>query len=269
MRGVSAESQAALLDQVEQAIAADTDLSRLGDDLFAVVRALDSAPQLRRALTDPAAGNEQKADIVRLLFEGKISAPALEIAVDAVGRRWSQPRDLGDALERAGVEAHAGNAEKRDELDDTEDELFRFGRLVDQNPQLRDALTDRLAPDSAKRELVQRLLEGKVTDATLHLAAQAVAGRHRSFGVALSEFVKAAAARRERLVATARVAQPLDEATRRRLGDALSRYYGREIHLNVIVDPEVLGGVRVDIGDEVIDGTVANRLQDARRRIAG
>src|SRR5262245_63857561 len=120
MRGVSAESQAALLDQVEQAIAADTDLSRLGDDLFGVVRARDGGPQLRRALTGPAAGDQQKADIVRLLFEGKISASAQEIAVDAVGRRWSQPRDLGDALERAGVEAHAGNAEQRDELDDTE-----------------------------------------------------------------------------------------------------------------------------------------------------
>jgi F-type H+-transporting ATPase subunit delta len=269
MRGVSAESQAALLEQVERAIASDADLSRLGDDLFAVAGALDGAPQLRRALTDPAAGDQQKGDVARQLFDGKVSGPALDIVVDAVGRRWSRPRDLGDALERGGVEAHAGNAERRGELDDTEDELFRFGRLVDQSPQLRDALTDRLAPEPAKRALVERLLAGKVTDATLHLAQQAVAGRHRSFGVALNEFVKAAAARRQRLVATARVAQPIDEPTRRRLGDALSSYYGREIHLNVIVDPEIIGGVRVDIGDEVIDGTVASRLQDARRRIAG
>ncbi|MGH3452895.1 MAG: F0F1 ATP synthase subunit delta [Nocardioidaceae bacterium] len=269
MRGVSAESQAGLLDQVERAIAGDVELSRLGDDLFAVAGVLDHAPQLRRALTDPAAGADQKAEVARQLFDGKLSQPAMEIVVDAVGTRWSQPRDLGDALERVGVEAHAGNAERRGQLDETEDELFRFGRLVDQNPQLRDALTDRLAPESAKRELVARLLEGKVTDATLRLAQQAVAGRHRSFGVALTDFVKAAAARRERLVATARVARALDDATRQRLADALSRYYGRKIHLNVIVDPEVIGGVRVDIGDEVIDGTVVNRLQDARRRIAG
>jgi F-type H+-transporting ATPase subunit delta len=269
MRGVSAEAQAGLLDQVEQAISAGADLSRIGDDLFAVVAALDSAPQLRRALTDPAAATDQKADVVRQLFEGKIDSRSLDIVVDAVGRRWSQPRDLGDALERAGVEAHAGNAEGQDQLDDTEDELFRFGRLVDNEPQLRDALTNRLAPEPAKRDLVRRLLDGKVTEATLHLATQAVAGRHRSFGTALAEFVRAAAARRERLVATARVAQPLDDSTRQRLAEALSQHYEREIHLNVIVDPDVIGGVRVDIGDEVIDGTVLNRLQDARRRIAG
>jgi F-type H+-transporting ATPase subunit delta len=269
MRGVSAEAQAALLDQVEQAISAGADLSRIGDDLFGVVAALDSAPQLRRALTDPAAGPDQKADLVRQLFESKVDARSLDIVVDAVGRRWSQPRDLGDALERAAVEGHAGDAERQGQLDDTEDELFRFGRLVDNEPALRDALTDRLAPGSVKRDLVRRLIEGKVTDATLHLAVQAVAGRHRSFGAALTEFGKVAAARRERLVATARVARPLDESTRQRLADALSHHYGREIHLNVIVDPDVLGGVRVDIGDEVIDGTVVNRLQDARRRIAG
>lgn len=269
MRGVSAESRAGLLEQIEQAIAGGADLSRLGDDLFGVVAALDSAPQLRRALTDPAAGADPKAEIVRHLFAGKVDGRSLEIVVDATGRRWSQPRDLGDALERAAVEAHTGEAERRGQLDDTEDELFRFGRMVDHDPALREALTDRLAPEPAKRDLVRRLLEGKVTDATLHLTAQAVAGRHRSFSVALAEFGKVAAARRQRLVATARVARPIDERTRQRLADGLSRQYGREIHLNVIVDPDVLGGVRVDIGDEVIDGTVAIRMQDARRRIAG
>jgi F-type H+-transporting ATPase subunit delta len=269
MRGVSAESQAGLLDQVEQAIGGGADLLRLGDDLFGIVSALDGAPQLRRALTDPAASADQKAEVTRQLLESKVGTLSLSVALTAVGRRWSRPRDLGDALERAGVEALAGDAERRGQLDDTEDELFRFGRLVDRDPALRDALTNRLAPTSAKRALVRGLLEGKVTDATLHLAAQAAAGRYRSFSVALAEFGKVAAARRQRLVATARVARPIDETTRQRLADALSRNYGREIHLNVIVDPDVLGGVRVDIGDEVIDGTVAIRLQDARRRIAG
>jgi F-type H+-transporting ATPase subunit delta len=269
MRGVSAESQAGLLDQVEQAIAGGADLQRLGDDLFGIVSALDGAPQLRRALTDPAASSDQKAEVTSQLLESKVGTLSLSVALTAVGRRWSRPRDLGDALERAGVEALAGDAERRGQLDDTEDELFRFGRLVDRDSALRDALTNRLAPTSAKRTLVRGLLEGKVTDATLHLAAQAAAGRYRSFSVALAEFGKVAAARRERLVATARVARPIDESTRQRLVDAISRNYGREIHLNVIVDPDVLGGVRVDIGDEVIDGTVAIRLQDARRRIAG
>src|SRR5690606_13601842 len=142
MRGVSAESQAGLLEKVEQVARDGADLSRLGDELFAVVATLDGSAQLRRALTDPAASADQKADIARHLFESRLDARSLEVVIDAVGRRWSQPRDLGDALERAGAEAHVGDAERQGKLDDTEDELFRFGRLVERDPQLRQALTD-------------------------------------------------------------------------------------------------------------------------------
>jgi F-type H+-transporting ATPase subunit delta len=65
------------------------------------------------------------------------------------------------------------------------------------------------------------------------------------------------------------VAQPLGAADEQRLADVLGRQYHTTVHLNVVVDPEVLGGVRVEIGDDVIDGTIASRLDDARRRVAG
>jgi F-type H+-transporting ATPase subunit delta len=121
----------------------------------------------------------------------------------------------------------------------------------------------------AKRGLLDALLRDKVPPVTLALVQQAASGRHRSFGAALTEFQRLAAARRQRLIATVRVARPLDDASYRRMADALSGRYGGRVHLNVIVDPDVLGGARVEIGDEVVDGTVANRLEDVRRRIAG
>ena len=101
------------------------------------------------------------------------------------------------------------------------------------------------------------------------LVDQALAGTHRTVGVALAEYQKVAAEVHGRHVATVRVAQPLADADRQRLADALSRRYDRPVHLNMVVEPELIGGVRVEIGDDVIDGTVASRLDDVRRRLAG
>jgi F-type H+-transporting ATPase subunit delta len=103
----------------------------------------------------------------------------------------------------------------------------------------------------------------------MRLAERAVDGRGKSFAASLRSYQVAAAARRNASIATVRVATDLSEAERTRLAEALGRQYGRDIQLNVIVDPDVVGGVRVDIGDEVIDGTIAARLDEAQRRIAG
>ena len=84
----------------------------------------------------------------------------------------------------------------------------------------------------------------------------------------LSSYADAAALRRQQLVAHVVVALPLDADQRERLTAALQRQYGRNVHLNVDVDPEVLGGIRVEIGDEVLDGTISRRLQEARRQLS-
>jgi F-type H+-transporting ATPase subunit delta len=268
MRGVSANALRDVLEQVEGAVSSRGNLTGLGTDLFVVVGVLDQNAPLRRAFTDPGARTELKKSLAAQLFEGKVQPVSLEILQTAVSARWSRSRDLSDALERAGVEALVAAAEGDGTLDDVEDELFRFGRIVESDSDLQYALTNRM-PVAAKRALVDNLLEGKSTEVTRLLVRQAVAGRYRSFSAALTEFGKLAAARRKRLIAVVRVARPLDEQRRQRLAEALGRRYGRAVHLNVIVDPEVLGGVRVEIGDEVVDGTVATRLEDVRRRIAG
>jgi len=131
-------------------------------------------------------------------------------------------------------------------------------------------LANHAAPVSSRVELARRLLSGRATSATVRLVEQAArAPRGLSFTEALDSYAKVAAAWRERLVATVRTAVPLTARDRERLASALSRQYGHEIRLNVLVDPEVIGGLRVELGDEVIDGTIAGRLDDARRRLAG
>ena len=207
--------------------------------------------------------------MLRSILAGKLSDAAVDIAAAAAGERWSATRDLADTLEHAGVIAEVNAAEQAGQADELEDELFRFGRVVAADSALRDAITDRTVATAARRSLVRSLLAGKASAPTVALAGQAVAGRHRSFDAAVQYFIKVAADRRERLVATVRSAAPLSESDQERLADALRRQYGRRVHLNTVVDPDVLGGLRVEIGDEVIDGTVASKLDDARRRLTG
>ncbi len=160
-------------------------------------------------------------------------------------------------------------AEQTGKADELENELFAFERMVSGSPELRDALSDPARSTDDKRRLLKDLLDGKATSATVRLAEQAVAGTHRTVAVALESYQKVAAEHRNRLVATVRVARDLAEHDAQRLQDALARQYARPVHLNVVVDPDVIGGMRVAIGDDVIDGTVASRLDDARRQLAG
>ncbi|TDD26877.1 F0F1 ATP synthase subunit delta [Kribbella turkmenica] len=265
MRGKSQES----LARAEEALAGVTASDDLGTELFSVAKVLDGNGSLRRALTDPARPAGAKTGLVQQLFGGKISAQALEVLNAAVSGRWVSGRDLGNALDQLSVEAEMAAADSRRKLDDVEDELFRLERVVAVERALSEKLSDRNIPLAARQALIRGLLQNKADATTVRLAERAVDGRGRGFAASLRAFQVAAAARRNASIATVRVANDLSEADRSRLADALGRQYGREIQLNVIVDPNVVGGVRVDIGDEVIDGTIAARLDEAQRRIAG
>ncbi|WP_371403953.1 F0F1 ATP synthase subunit delta [Kribbella sp. NBC_00662] len=265
MRGASHES----LARAEEALASTSPSESLGGELFSIAKLLDGSGALRRALTDPARPKDAKIGLAQQLFGGKISAQALEILSVAVSGRWVSGRDLGDALDQLSVEAEVAYADSRRKLDDVEDELFRLDRIVAAERGLSETLSDRSIPVDARQELLGGLLQGKADAVTVRLAERAVDGRGRSFAAAMRSYQVAAAARRNASIATVRVATDLSEAERTRLATALGRQYGRDIQLNVIVDPNVVGGVRVDIGDEVIDGTIAARLDEAQRRIAG
>ena len=271
MQGTSRESFTAVRDTIETLVrSGGTDLTALGDDLFGVVSLLDHEGRLRRALTDPARSGDDRADLARAVVGGRVGSAAADVLVWAVRSRWSAPRDLADALELLGAEALVASAERGGRLDAVEDELFRTGRVVAGSPDLRTALADPAAPVERRVELVESLLSGKVAAETLRLVRQAVvAPRGRTLDRTLEAYADVAADRRSRLIATVTVAVPLTEAQRERLASALARTYGHEVHLNIEVDPDLIGGIRVEIGDEVIDGTVISRLHEARRRLAG
>lgn len=265
MRGASRES----LARAQEALAGVTVIEGLGAELFSVARLLDSNGALRRALTDPARSTEGRTGLIDQLFSGKISAQAQEILTAAGSGRWVSGRDLGNALDQLSVEADVAYADGRGKLDEVEDELFRLERVIAVERALSEQLSDRNIPVTARQELLSGLLQGKADPVTVRLAERAVDGRGRNFATALRSYQVVAAARRNASIATVRVATDLTEGERSRLAEVLGRQYGRQIQLNVIVDPKVVGGVRVDIGDEVIDGTIAARLDDAQRRIAG
>jgi F-type H+-transporting ATPase subunit delta len=256
-----------VLEATESALSDGADPSKLGDELFAFAQTLDSAHSLRRALTEPAVPAEAKSRLLRSLVEGKLDEATIGVIEAAAGRRWSRARDLPDALEQASVAAHVAKADDAGTLDEVEDNLFRFARITQGDPGLRDAFGDATVPVEGKRSLVDALVGDKVGETTKTLFEQAVAGRQRSLPATLALYQRVAAERRDSLVATVWVAAPLDDRHKERLTKALSEQYSRPMHLNVIIDPEILGGVRVAVGDEVLDSTIEARLRYARRRL--
>jgi F-type H+-transporting ATPase subunit delta len=272
MRGASRDSLAGARDRLEDVGRSDDGaaLGPVAEELFSVSALLDREGALRRALADPSLPGRTKTELARRLLDGQVGEQTMAVLDGAVSARWSRPADLLDALDELGATAMLIVAEAAGELDDVEDELFRFSRIVDREPELHMALTDQRLPLERKRELSHALLEGRARPATLRLVDEVVAHpRGRTLDAALAGYAELAAQRRQRLVATVRVAVALTEEQEDRLAAALAREFGRQVQLQVEQDPAVLGGVHVKIGDEVLDGTVAGRLAEARRRLAG
>ncbi|TIC84073.1 F0F1 ATP synthase subunit delta [Nocardioides sp. GY 10127] len=267
-RGASADAVAVLLGELESALSSSPEAAAtVAENLFGVAQTLRGEAALRRFATDVSVPVEARSGLVAEVLGGKVDETSLALSRSAVSRRWTGTRDLADALEHLSVVARVHSA--RSDAGRLADELFSFSQVVKENPALRDALSDPARSVADKSRLVDSLLEGKALPATRALAAQALAGTYRTVGVALNEYQKVAAAVHGQDVATVRVAQPLSAADSERLAQALTRQYGRPVHLNLVVDPALLGGMRVEIGDDVIDGTVSGRLEDARRSLAG
>ena len=271
MRGISRESFAAARERFETLLrGTSTDLGALASDLFGVTGVLSGSAGLRRALTDPARTGEAKAEMITGLLRGKVGGETVDLVAGLARSRWGSAGDLTDAVEALGVEALLAQAERNGRLESVEDELFRFARLISADVGLRDAFSARTEGTERKRTLVRNLIGRQAVPESLALAEQAAAApRGLRPERVLERFVAAAAARRQQLVAEVVSATPLTSAQRDRLGAALERIYGRTIQLHADVDPAVLGGLRVQVGGETVDGTVASRLEDARRRLAG
>ncbi|GIF75699.1 ATP synthase subunit delta [Asanoa siamensis] len=271
MQGVSRESYRAAAERLDSyaASAPAADVATTGDELLSVADVLRRQPTLRRALSDPGRPGDDRAELIRSLLTGKVGDETLGVATVLAGGRWSAATELLDATERLGVEALLASADRADDLAEVEDELFRFGQVVDGSPELSGALSDLVAPPAQRADLAKALLDGKAKPVTLRLVEVALAGfGGRSFQAALSRMVEMSAERRDRQVAYVTVAAPLSDDEERRLGTKLSQLYGRDVTVKQTVDPQVLGGMSVLVGSDLYDGTVLRRLNDTRKALS-
>ncbi len=241
-----------------------------GEGLLAIVDVLDRERSLRIRLADPASSPESRDAVANALFTDKVSPLALGIFRMVIDSRWSSDTDMVDATEEAGVTLILMAAETEGSLDKVEEELFRFGRAIDANADLQMALTDPATSPDVKSGIVTTLLNGKAEDVTIELLAHTTSHlRGRRIQDAVASLSELAGRRRGQLIATVRSAIDLSAAQQKRLQKALAKLHGRDIELNIIVDPSVVGGIEVQIGDEVFDGTISTKLEQARRRMTG
>jgi F-type H+-transporting ATPase subunit delta len=240
-------------------------IAGVSEGLFSVVRLLDRSGQLRRALGDPTTARDARESLLDALLGAQLEPLAMRVLKDAVAQRWSSARDLVDAVEVLAVQAAFLVAEADGSLDDVEDELFRFSRIVAQDPSLRSVLTDRGLDGDRKTALLAGLLGDRTRPETLRLISALVLGpRGRTLEDGLAEYAGLAAEIRERSVARVTSAIRLTDAQEEQLAAALARTLGRAVQLQVDVDPAVIGGLVVRVGDEVIDGTTKHHLRAAR-----
>jgi F-type H+-transporting ATPase subunit delta len=264
---VSRESYAAAKEHLER-LADGADAARLqeiADEILSVARMIRREPRLRRALVDISRSSDARVELLRTLLSGKVSDDAIALLSNLVGGRWSLSGQLLDAIERLGVDALLASAEDAGELADVEDELFRFGQIVDGDRRLAAALNDSTVDSERRVELIRTLLDGKARPATVRLVELALAGfGGRAFQTGMSRLVELAAARRDTTVAYVISAVVPTDEEERELADKLSRMYGRQISLKVEVKPQIIGGISVRVGSDLYDGTVLRRLTEAR-----
>jgi F-type H+-transporting ATPase subunit delta len=276
MEGASKTSLAAVKQRLDEVLDSDADRAEVGDQLFAFADLLDREFRLRRALADPGSDEDARRNLARRVLGDQLSDASLELASDLVGARWSRPLDLLVATDELASQALFSSAESGSggpgtgsgSLDEIEDELFRFGRLVDREPRLALALSNPALPADRKTGLIERLLGGKASDVTQRLVQRVVAHpRGQSISRALERLAELASERRSRYIAVVTSARPLNDDQSERLRSALSSAFGRDMDLQVDVNPELMGGLVVRVGDELVDGSVVRRLSDLRRRL--
>jgi F-type H+-transporting ATPase subunit delta len=270
LQATSRDSLAGVAERLEGRIAplSAGERQQLGEQLYAVTRLLAAERTLRRALSDPATSSEQRKRLAESVLNGKISSVALETVGDLVSARWSGPADLVEAAESLARQALLAAAEKQRALDGVEDQLFRFGRILDREPALASLLSDTEVPADKRVALLDEVLGDKVYPVTAALLRETVrTPRGRHLDVTAEELADLAAARRDRSVARVRTAVALSDAQEQRLTGTLTRLYGRDMSLQVELDESLLGGMVIRVGDEVVDGSVAGKLAAARRAL--
>jgi F-type H+-transporting ATPase subunit delta len=245
-----------------------TDAAQFSADLFTVLTVLSSSVGLRRALTDNSREAASKADLISNLFGKNVTEAAKTLFSQAASLRWSNPAEIADAIENLAVESASAAADKSGELEKMENQLFDFARALIANPEFRQALNTSSDTDASKVSLLESVVNGKYSLHTINLLKRVVVLRRgRSIDAALATYSNYVSNSRNRLVAHVKTAIALTESQTSSLIAALTKQMGKEVHVNIEIDPKVLGGISIRYADDVIDGTVVNRLAEASRAL--
>jgi ATP synthase F0 subunit b len=272
LRSASRESLAELVtkfDEVTTDLGPDQ-LSSVAGDLASVANLLAREPILTRHLADPADNPAPKIGLLETLLEGQIGDTSMEILKAAVSGRWSADANLVDAVEHVARLALLVRAEREDVAGDVEEQLFRFARILDAQPRLATLLSDYRAPAEGRVKLLRDVLDSGsgVNGTTVELLSQTVellrGGRADEAVLDLAEL---AVARRGEVVAHVSAAAGLNDQQRTRLTEVLTRIYGHPVSVQLHVNPELLGGLNIAVGDEVIDGTLSSKLAAAETKL--
>jgi len=275
MAGVSSESLAAALASLEAKLPNAS--LQLAKELFGILGTVDSSAGLRRALTDPSRNGDEKSALVKRLFGGNVSVDAVEIAIGLAGSRWASARDIGDALETLAATVIIAVAENKSAvsasgingLEALENDLFAFSQAVESNHEVQRALSEPQASPAAKIALAEKLVPGASGEAKVLIAQAVTQPRGLKVTKLVRRFAELAAKRQQRWIAVVSVTRPLTEAQTSRLQAALNGLYGRDLKINMNVDPALIGGIRIQVGDEVVDASVAARLGQLHRQLVG
>jgi F-type H+-transporting ATPase subunit delta len=259
-------SRQALRAAVDRLVAAAGVTVATGEQLLTVGRAVDDSAQLRAILADPSVAAAEKSRLVAQIFPG-LNATATSLVGTIVASRWSNGDELVDGFEQLGIRAIAqGDGHSAVIVA----ELFDFARITAGDAQLELALGSKLADPQGKAAIVQQLIGSKAHAGTVAIIEHLVSSpRGRRIGEMLAGAADIVAAAGARRIATVTSAAPLSAAQQKRLAAALTKQYGSDIQLNLVTDPAVVGGARVQVGDDVIDGTIASRLADLKLQLAG
>ncbi|MGO1508403.1 MAG: F0F1 ATP synthase subunit delta [Microbacteriaceae bacterium] len=260
----SATTQALAASTAALAQAKDVTLDTAGE-LFTAARLVGESGQLSGALADPAAPAELRQKVVATVF-GTMSATTQQVVASAASQRWSDADGLVAGIEELAIRATA----IAEPSTDIEGELFSFLRVIAGNAELELALGGRLGDDTAKGALIEKLLGGTASAPTVLIVSSLVRQpRGRRVRQLLNRAMKIVSAQGGRIVATVHTASPLSDAQRNRLGEALTGRYAGQVSINEVIDPTVVGGLRVQVADDVIDGSISARLADLRQKLAG
>jgi len=269
MLGGSITSLKACQAELDRQVGGDAAVaSQLSAALGSLLDALDGSPALVRALANPNRDVASREQLVRQMMAG-LPAKVVDLAAFVVAQRWSQDSDLGDAVEHLALDAALAEAEHLGLLEQLEAELFELDISLVSHRDLRTALGDTVATSAARGKLFDQVFTPSLLPQTSQLVKRMVMHpRGRGIRYSLKFLGDLVAARRQRLVAVVQTARPLSKAQIDRLGAVLSEQYGQQMQMNVAVDPQTVGGLRIRVGHEVVDGTVVARLKDLKRAIA-